>query len=119
MWRISWWRRWSGCRSAPSPSARSPAADAEAQPDPQALPAEIARRCALKARLDAACARLEEQARAEAEAARPDYEAKRAASTTPRPAAATAQAARGRPAADTTIHPHRSRQRADAPLRRP
>jgi transposase len=60
-------------------TARAEAADAEAQPDPQALPAEIARREALKARLDAACARLEEQARAEAEAARPEYEAKRAA----------------------------------------
>jgi transposase len=60
-------------------TARAEAADAEAQPDPQALPAEIARREALKAKLDAACARLEEQARAEAEAARPDYEAKRAA----------------------------------------
>jgi hypothetical protein len=60
-------------------TARAEAADAEAQPDPQALPAEIARREALKAKLDAACARLEEQARAEAEAARPEYEAKRAA----------------------------------------
>jgi transposase len=60
-------------------AARADAADAEPQPDPQALPAEIARREALKAKLDAACARLEEQARAEAEAARPDYEAKRAA----------------------------------------
>ncbi len=60
-------------------TTRAEAADAEGQPDPQALPAEIARRCALKAKLDAACARLEEQARAEAEAARPDYEAKRAA----------------------------------------
>ena len=60
-------------------TARAEAADAEDQPDPQALPAEIARREALKAKLDAACARLEEQARAEAEAARPDYEAKQAA----------------------------------------
>jgi transposase len=60
-------------------TARAEAADAEGQPDPQALPAEIARREALKARLDAACARLDEQARAEAEAARPEYEAKRAA----------------------------------------
>lgn len=59
-------------------TARAEAADAEAQPDPQALPAEIARHEALKAKLDAACARLEEQARAEAEAARPDYEAKKA-----------------------------------------
>jgi transposase len=59
--------------------ARAEAADAEARPDPQALPAKIARREALKAKLDAACTRLEEQARAEAEAARPGYEAKRAA----------------------------------------
>lgn len=58
---------------------RAEAADAEAQPDPQALPAEIARREALKAKLDAACARLEAEARAEAEAARPEYDAKRAA----------------------------------------
>jgi sugar phosphate isomerase/epimerase len=58
-------------------TGKAEAADAESQPDPQALPAEIARRCALKAKLGAACARLEEQARAEA--ARPEYEAKRAA----------------------------------------
>ncbi len=60
-------------------TARAEAADVEGQPDPQALPAEIARREALKAKLDATCARLEEQARAEAAAARPDYEAKQAA----------------------------------------
>lgn len=60
-------------------TARAEAADAEARADPQALPAEIARREALKAKLDAACTRLEEQARAEAEAARPEYEAKKAA----------------------------------------
>jgi transposase len=60
-------------------TARAEAADVEAQPDPQALPAEIARRCVLKAKLDTACARLEEPARAEAEAARPEYEAKKAA----------------------------------------
>jgi transposase len=60
-------------------TARAETADAEAEPDPQALPAEIARREALAAKLDAACARLEEQARAQAHAARPDYEAKRAA----------------------------------------
>jgi transposase len=60
-------------------TAQAEAADAEAQPDPQALPAEIARRCALKAKLDAACARLEEQARAEAAAARAEYAAKQAA----------------------------------------
>lgn len=60
-------------------TARAETADAEAQPDPQALPAEIARRGTLKAKLDAACARIEEQARAEAQAARPEYEAKQAA----------------------------------------
>jgi transposase len=48
------------------------AADADAEGgDPQALPAEIARREALMAKLDAACARLEAQAKAEAEAATP------------------------------------------------
>ena len=60
-------------------TARAEAADAEDAPDTQALPAEIARREALKAKLDAACARLEAEARAEAEAARPAYEAKKAA----------------------------------------
>jgi transposase len=54
------------------------AADAADQ-DPQALPKELARREALKAKLAAACARLEAEARAEAEAARPEYEAKKAA----------------------------------------
>jgi transposase len=45
------------------------AADADAEGvDPQSLPAEIARREALMAKLDAACARLEAQAKAEAEA---------------------------------------------------
>ena len=53
-------------------------------------PAEIARREALAAKLDAACARLEAEARAEAEAARPD------------------------PAAGTAESPDRSGQRADA-----
>ncbi len=57
------------------------AADADAEGgDPQSLPAEIARREALMAKLDAACARLEAQAKAkaEAEAATPGYEEKRA-----------------------------------------
>jgi transposase len=53
------------------------AADAE-DVDPQALPAEIARREALKAKLDAACARLEADAKAQADAERPQYEAKKA-----------------------------------------
>ena len=47
--------------------------------DPQALPKEIARRAALKEKLDAACARLEAEAKAAAEAERPDYEEKKAA----------------------------------------
>ena len=45
----------------------------------QALRAEIARRAALRAKLDAACARLEAEARAAAAAARPDYDARKAA----------------------------------------
>jgi len=57
--------------------AQAAAADAEGG-DPQSLPAEIARREALMAKLDAACARLEAQAKAEAEAATPSYEEKRA-----------------------------------------
>lgn len=59
-------------------TAEADAADA-ADHDPQALPEELARREALKAKLDAACARLEAEARAEAEAARPAYEDKKAA----------------------------------------
>ena len=59
-------------------TAKAEAADAE-DIDPQALPAEIARREALKAKLDAACARLEAEAKAEAEAERPQYEARKAA----------------------------------------
>ena len=59
-------------------TTQAEAADTEDQ-DPQALPAELARRETLHAKLDAACARLEASARADAEAARPDYEAKKAA----------------------------------------
>jgi transposase len=59
-------------------TAKAEAADGEDE-DPQALPAEIARREALKDKLDAACARLEADAKAEAEAARPQYEEKKAA----------------------------------------
>jgi transposase len=59
-------------------TAKAEAADAE-DSDPQALPREIARREALKAKLDAACARLEAEATAQAEAERPEYEAKKAA----------------------------------------
>jgi transposase len=59
-------------------TAQAEAADA-ADHDPQALPAELARREALKVKLDAACQRLEAEAQAAAEAARPAYEAKKAA----------------------------------------
>jgi transposase len=59
-------------------TAKAEAADAE-DLDPQALPAEIARREALKAKLDAACTRLEAEAKAQADAERPAYEAKKAA----------------------------------------
>jgi hypothetical protein len=59
-------------------TARAEAADAE-DSDPQALPAELARRESLKAKLDQACARLEAEALAEADAARPAYEDKKAA----------------------------------------
>jgi transposase len=58
-------------------TAQAEAADTQ-DSDPQALPAEIARRESLKAKLDKACARLEAEARAEAEVARPGYEAKQA-----------------------------------------
>jgi transposase len=57
---------------------KAEAADAQ-DDDPQSLPKELARREALKAKLDAACERIEAEARAEAEAARPAYEAKKAA----------------------------------------
>ncbi|WP_184049240.1 transposase, partial [Roseospira visakhapatnamensis] len=56
--------------------AQAEAADREDQPDPQALPREIARREALRAKLDAACQRLEAEARAEAEAQQAAYEEK-------------------------------------------
>lgn len=58
--------------------AKAEAADIEGE-DPQALPAEIARREALYKKLDEACARLEAQAKAEAEAAQPAYEEKKSA----------------------------------------
>lgn len=61
--------------------ARAEAADAAAEPDPQSLPEELARREALRAKLDAARHRLETQAKARAEAERANYEAKVAART--------------------------------------
>ena len=81
-------------------TAKAEAADAE-DFDPQALPAEIARREILQAKLDAACARLEAQARAEAEAARP-----------------SAGAARRWPITGAPEQSHRPGQRVDAPLGR-
>jgi transposase len=59
-------------------TAKAEAADAE-NDDPQGLPKEIARREALKAKLEAACARLEAEAKARAQAERPEYEKKKAA----------------------------------------
>jgi transposase len=56
---------------------KAEAADAE-DADPQALPPEIARRAALKEKLDAACARLEAEAKARAAAERAQYEKKKA-----------------------------------------
>ena len=53
--------------------------DGGGEDDPQALPKEIARREALRDRLDAARRRLEAQAKARAEAERAEYEAKVAA----------------------------------------
>lgn len=58
-------------------TAKAEAADVE-DSDPQALPREIARREALKEKLDAACTRLEAEAKAQAEAERPEYEQKKA-----------------------------------------
>lgn len=60
-------------------TAKAKAADAEEQPDRQALSDGITRREALQAKLDAACARLVEQARAEAEVVRAEQPAKQAA----------------------------------------
>ena len=58
---------------------RAEAADAAGEEDPQALPREIARREALRDKLDAARRRLEAQAEARAAAERGAYEAKLAA----------------------------------------
>jgi hypothetical protein len=59
-------------------TAKAEAADAEGI-DPQALPAEIARRDALKGKLDIACARLEAEAKARAAAEGPEDEVQKAA----------------------------------------
>jgi len=57
---------------------RAEAADAGSEADPQALPKEIGRLAALRAKLDAARQRLEAQAKARAAAERADDEAKAA-----------------------------------------
>lgn len=54
------------------------AADADDAPDPQALPGEIARREALKSKLDAACARLEAEAAALHDTAKAEHAHKQA-----------------------------------------
>ena len=53
---------------------KAKSADAASHPEDQKLPAEIARRRDLHAKLDAACVRLETAARARAEAERADFE---------------------------------------------
>jgi transposase len=55
---------------------RAEAADTGSEADPQALPKEIGRLAALRAKLDAARQRLEAQAKVRAAAERADYEAK-------------------------------------------
>ena len=60
-------------------TARAAAADVEDAADSQALPAEIARREVLKAKLDEACARLKCDARAAAADEQADYEERLAA----------------------------------------
>jgi transposase len=59
--------------------AQAETADADDGPDPQQLPKELKRRKTLKAKLDAACARLEAQAKVRAEAESAEYERKVAA----------------------------------------
>lgn len=83
-------------------TAQAEAADG-ADDDPQALPAEIGRRDALKAKLDAACQRLEAEAKAEAECQRPVYEAAQAAYE-------TKTGRRGRPPKPPDARPAPTRQ---------
>jgi len=59
--------------------ARAEASDGGGEEDPQSLPKELARREALRDKLDTARRRLESRAKARAEAERADYEAKVAA----------------------------------------
>lgn len=90
---------------------RAETADAE-DIDPQALPEEIARRAALKAKLDAACARLEAEAKAQAEAERPAYEAKKAVYE-----AKTGRRGRAPKPPDETPPPGRARPTSPIPIR--
>jgi transposase len=60
-------------------TAKAEAADASDEIDPQALPAEIARREVLGAKLDAAVVRLKADAKAEYESQLPEYQSKKAA----------------------------------------
>jgi transposase len=82
-------------------TARAEAADASEEVDPQALPNEIARREGLKAKLDAAVARLEADARADYEAQWPDYQSKKAAYDEK----AKKRQARGKPPVPPTTFP--------------
>lgn len=59
--------------------AKAERADSEGETDPQALPAELARRQRLGSQLDAACERLERQAKERAAAEQAEYERKVAA----------------------------------------
>ncbi len=90
---------------------RAETADAD-DIDPQALPEEIARRAALKAKLDAACARLEAEAKAQAEAERPAYEAKKAVYE-----AKTGRRGRAPKPPDETPPPGRARPTSPIPIR--
>jgi transposase len=83
-------------------TAQAEAADA-ADSDPQALPTEIGRRAVLKAKLDAACARLEAEAHAQATAERAQYENKKAAH-------AAKKGRRGRPPKPPDDQPPANRQ---------
>ena len=85
--------------------AQAEAADTETH-DPQAPPKDLSRREALRARLDAARARMEADVKAEADAARPAYEAKRTADD-----AKTGR--RGRPAQAPRRAPARAAKQPD------
>jgi transposase len=103
-------------------TAKAEACDVDDVPDHLALLAAIARRATLKAKLDAACARLEAQAREEAQIARAEYEAKKTAYDAKRGRRGTAPVPpprRRRAAAGAPNQSHRSRQRPDAQIQTP